>query len=55
VSGSVLRNHAEAEREDVYHKAVERVAAETGLPAETLSVACPYTIDQLLTDDLLAE
>jgi hypothetical protein len=51
----VLRNHAEAVLADLYPKAVERAAAETGLPAETFPVACPYTLDQLLSADLLAE
>lgn len=55
VSRGVLRNHAEALLADVYDKAVERVTAETGLPAKTFSVACPYTLDQLLSADLLAE
>src|SRR5437764_6561600 len=51
----VLRNHAEAVLADVYRKAVERAAAATGLSAETFPVACPYTLDQLLSTDLLAE
>ena len=55
VSRGGLRNHAEAELEDVYRKAVERAAAETGLPPETFPVACPYTLDQLLSADLLAD
>jgi hypothetical protein len=55
VSRGVLRNHAEAKLEDVYHKAVERAAAETGLPIETFPTACPYTLDQLLSADLIAE
>lgn len=55
VTRGVLRNHAEAVLPDVYVKAVERAAAETGLPAETFPVACPYALDQLLSADLLAE
>jgi hypothetical protein len=55
VSRGVLRNHAEAVLADVYRKAVERAAAETGLAAESLPTACPYTLDQLLSADLLAE
>jgi len=54
-SRGVLRNHAEAVLADAYRKAVERAAAETGLPAETFPVACPYSLDQLLSADLLAE
>ena len=55
VSRGVLRNHAEAVLADAYRKAVERAAAETGLPAETFPVACPHTLDQLLSASLLAE
>lgn len=55
VSRGVLRNHAEAELEDLYAKAVERAAAETGLPAETFPVACPYTLDQLLSAEMLPD
>ncbi len=51
----VLRNHGEAVLADVYHKAVERAAAETGLAAETFPAECPYTLEQLLSAGLLAE
>jgi hypothetical protein len=55
VSRGVLRNHAEAVLAGVYRKAVERAAAETGLPATTFPASCPYALDQLLSADLLAE
>jgi hypothetical protein len=55
VSRGVLRNHAEAVLAGVYRKAVERAAAETGLPAETFPAPCPWALDQLLSADLLAE
>lgn len=55
VGRGVLRKHAEAVLADVYHKAVERAAAETGLPRETFPDTCPYTLDELLSADLLAE
>jgi len=55
VSRGVLRNHAEAELEDVYLKAVERAAAETGLAVATFPENCPFTVEQLLSTDLLAE
>ena len=55
VSRGVLRNHAEAVLADAYYKAVERAAAETGLPAETFPAGCPYTLDQLLSADLFTE
>jgi hypothetical protein len=55
VSRGVLRNHAEAVLADVYRKAVERAPAETGLPAATFPAVCPYSLDQLLSADLLAD
>ncbi|OAI49530.1 hypothetical protein AYO44_18425 [Planctomycetaceae bacterium SCGC AG-212-F19] len=55
VSRGVLRNHAEAVLADVYRKAVERAVADTGLVAETFPAETPYTLDQLLSTDLLAE
>ena len=55
VSRGVLRNHAEAVLADVYRKAIDRAAAESGLPVDTFPVVCPYTLDQLLSSDLLAE
>jgi hypothetical protein len=55
VRRGVLRNHAEAVLADVYRNAVERAAAETGLPAETFPEACPYTLEQLLSAGLLAQ
>lgn len=51
----VLRNHAGAVLPDVYRKAVERATAETELPPETFPAACPYSLDQLLSADVLAE
>ena len=51
----VLRNHAEAVLAAAYRKAVERAAAETGLPAEAFPAACPFTLDRLLSADLLEE
>ncbi len=53
VSRGVLRNHAEAVLADAYQKAVERAAAETGLPAETFPLTCPYSLEQLVSADLL--
>jgi hypothetical protein len=55
VSRGVLRNHAEAVLADVYLKAMERAAVETGLPTATSPASCPYTLNQLLSPDLLAE
>jgi hypothetical protein len=48
----VLRNHAEAVLADAYAEAVERAAAETGLPATAFPADCPYSLDQLLSADV---
>jgi hypothetical protein len=55
VSRGVLRSHAEAVLTDAYHKAVERAAAETGLQARTFPPTCPYSLDELLSAELLAD
>jgi len=51
VRGGVLRNHAEEVLRKVYAQAVKQAAAETGLPAKTFPAECPYTLDQLLSED----
>lgn len=51
----VLRNHAEAVLAKAYSGGVEQAAAETGLPTETFPGECPYTLDQLLSAEILAE
>jgi len=50
-----MRNHAEAVLADEFLRAIERTSAETGLPEQTFPVACPYTLDELLTPALLDE
>jgi Domain of unknown function DUF29 len=55
VSRGVLRSHAEATLADAYLKAVEMAAAEAGLAAESFAAACPYTLEQLLSAELLSE
>jgi hypothetical protein len=54
VSRGVLRNHAETVLADAYCNAVERAAAETGLSIETFPATCPFTLDQLLSAELIA-
>ncbi|HEX4129374.1 MAG TPA: DUF29 domain-containing protein [Pirellulales bacterium] len=54
VSQGVLRNHAEAVLADAYNRAVERAAAETGLTSAAFPARCPYTLDQLLSADLIS-
>lgn len=51
-SKGVLRNHAESVLPAVYEKAVERAAAETELSPTEFPRTCPYTIEQLFSDDL---
>jgi len=51
----VLRKHAEAVLADAYAKAVKRAAAETGLPAKVFPAECPYTLEQLLSPELLPD
>lgn len=55
VGQGVLRAHAEAVLSDCYHDAVERAALETDLPITTFPSECPYTLEQLLSPDLLQE
>jgi hypothetical protein len=54
-ASGVLRNHAEAVLAEVYGEAVERAVAETGLALETFPGQCPYTLEQLLSAELLAD
>lgn len=44
----VLRNHAEDVLAEAYRDAVEQAIAETGLPAETFPVECPYGLVELI-------
>lgn len=44
----VLRNHAEAILDAAYRIAVDRAAAETGLPERMFPAECPYTVGELL-------
>jgi hypothetical protein len=51
VARGVLRNHAEAFLAEAYAEAVERAAAETGLPTQSFPAECRYTLDQLLSSE----
>ena len=55
VTKGVLRNHAEESLSAIYQKAVKYAARETGLPAESFPSQCPYTLDQLMSSDILGE
>jgi hypothetical protein len=48
----VLRVHAESVLAAAYAEAVERAAAETGLPADRFPASCPYMLEEVLTVDL---
>lgn len=52
VGRGVLRNHASAVLADVYSAAVERAAAETGLPFDRFPADCPYSLADLLVVNL---
>jgi hypothetical protein len=54
VERGVLRNHAATVLAAVYAEAVERAAAETGLPAASFPKECPYPLEQLLSPDFPA-
>lgn len=55
VESGVLRNHAEETLAAIYAKAIKLASRETKLPAETFPAECPWTLDQLLSADILAE
>jgi Domain of unknown function DUF29 len=48
-----LRNHAEAALPKVYAQAVEWAADETGLPKTSFPPECPWTLEQLLSPEVL--
>jgi hypothetical protein len=50
-----LRNHALAALADVYADGVRQAAVETELPVSTFPEQCPYSLEQLEAEDLLAE
>jgi hypothetical protein len=51
-SVGVLRNHAETILADAYRDAVERAAAETGLPPDRFPGESPYSVEGLLGIDV---
>jgi hypothetical protein len=55
LESETLRAYAEEVLERCYAGAVKQAAAETGLPVEKFSSACPYSVDWLLSDDLPAK
>src|SRR5262249_35763103 len=55
VARGALRKHAEAVLSQVYARAIERAAAETGLAAESFPAECSYTLEQLLAPEFPPE
>jgi hypothetical protein len=54
-ASNTLRNHAEAVLADAYAEAVEWAAEETELPAKTFPAECPWTLEQLLSPEVLED
>jgi hypothetical protein len=55
MEGGVLRNHAEESLAAIYQKAVKYALKETKLPAATFPPECPWTLEQLLSAEVLGE
>jgi len=55
IGRGVLRNHALAELAECYGEAAERAAIETGLSPQRFPAECPYTLEQLLSPDVLED
>ena len=55
VESRTLRNHADEILSDAYKRAVKLTATETRLPTATFPKKCPWTVEALLTDELLAD
>lgn len=51
----VLWKYAEESLASVYQKAVKMAADETGLATSTFPTECPWTLEQLLSEDLINE
>src|SRR5437660_9746413 len=50
-----LQSHAVANLATAYRSAIERAAAETGLPPATFPAECPWTLEQLLSAEVLGD
>jgi hypothetical protein len=55
LEGGVLQNHAEELLPSVYQKAVKQAARETRLALSTFPTECPWTLEQLLSAEVLGE
>ncbi|MGO9597165.1 MAG: DUF29 domain-containing protein [Isosphaeraceae bacterium] len=52
LESGVLRNHAGEILDKAYANGIKQAVAETGLPESTFPVACPYSLDALLSEPL---
>jgi Domain of unknown function DUF29 len=55
LEGGVLRGHAEESLAAIYQKAVKYAAQETELSADSFPAECPWTLDQLMSADVLGD
>jgi hypothetical protein len=55
LESKVLRSHARSVLAKSYRDAVRRVSAETGLPETKFPEQCPYSLDSLLSEDVIAD
>ena len=53
MESGVLRKYAQDSLVATYQKAVKHTAVETGLPIETFPAECPWTLDELLSAEVL--
>lgn len=53
LESGTLRNHADDVLTKAYERAISAAVSDTGLPESAFPSACPYTVEQLLTADLL--
>jgi hypothetical protein len=51
----VLRDYAESIRAEAYGHSLKLAAAESGLSVDTYPVVCPYSVEQLLSPELVRE
>ena len=55
LEAGVLRKHAQEALAEIYQKAVRFAADETKLPPATFPTECPWTLDQLMSEDVLKD
>ncbi len=55
LEGGVLRRHAEESLVAIYQRAVKYAARETNLAASTFPKKCPWTLEQLLSAEVLGD